>query len=40
MAAKQRNILSTLVLIGGTIFFTAALRKTETIPRSAEQLPQ
>jgi hypothetical protein len=31
---------STLVLKIGTTFLTAALRKTEVIPRSADQLPQ
>jgi hypothetical protein len=40
MAARQRNILSTLVLKSGTIFLTAALRKTEATARSADQLPQ
>jgi hypothetical protein len=40
MAARQKNILSTLVLKSGTIFLTAALRKTEDTPRSADQLPQ
>jgi hypothetical protein len=39
MVARQRNILSTLVLKIGTIFLTAALRKTEATPRSADQLP-
>jgi hypothetical protein len=40
MAARQRNILSSLVLKIGTTFFTAALRKTEATPRSVDQLPQ
>jgi hypothetical protein len=40
MAARQRNIFSTLALKMGTIFLTAALRKTEATPRSAEQLKQ
>jgi hypothetical protein len=40
MAAKQRDTFSTLVLKIGTTFLTAALLKTEAIPRSAEQLPQ
>jgi succinyl-CoA synthetase beta subunit len=40
MAARQTNTFSTLVLKVGTIFLTAALRKTEATPRSAEQLPQ
>jgi hypothetical protein len=40
MAARERNILSTFVLKSGTIFLTAALRKTEDTPRSADQLPQ
>jgi hypothetical protein len=40
MAAGQINILSTLVLKIGTIFLTAALRKTEVTAHSAEQLPQ
>jgi hypothetical protein len=40
MAARQRNILSTLVLKSGTTFLTAALRKTEVTPRPADQLPQ
>jgi hypothetical protein len=40
MAARQRNTFSTLVLKIGTTFLTAALRKTEAIARSAEQLPQ
>jgi hypothetical protein len=40
MAARQRNILSTIVLKVGTIFLTAARRKTEATPRSPEQLPQ
>jgi hypothetical protein len=35
MAARQINILSTLVLKSGAIFLTAALRKTEATPRSA-----
>jgi hypothetical protein len=38
MAARRRNILSTLVLKSGTTFLTAALRKTEVTPRSADQL--
>jgi hypothetical protein len=38
MAARQRNILSTLVFKSGTIFLTVALRKTEDTPRSADQL--
>jgi hypothetical protein len=33
MAARQRNILSTLVLRSGTIFLTAALRKMEATAR-------
>jgi hypothetical protein len=40
MAARQEYILSTLVLKIGTILLTAALRKTEATPRSAEQFPQ
>jgi hypothetical protein len=40
MAARQRNILSTLALKSGNIFLTAALCKTEDTPRSADQLPQ
>jgi hypothetical protein len=40
MAARQINILSTLVLKIGTIFLIAALRKTEATTRSADQLPQ
>jgi hypothetical protein len=40
MAARQRNILSTLALKSGTIFLTAALSKTEATLRSADQLPQ
>jgi hypothetical protein len=40
MAARQINILLTLVLKGGTIFVAAALSKTEATPRSADQLPQ
>jgi hypothetical protein len=39
MAARQRNTFWTLVLKIGTTFLTAALRKTEAAPRSAEQLP-
>jgi hypothetical protein len=35
MAARQRNILSTVVLKSGTIFLIAALRKTEDTPRLA-----
>jgi hypothetical protein len=38
MAARQ-IFLSTLVLKIGTTFLTAALRKTEAIPHSADQLP-
>jgi hypothetical protein len=30
----------TLVLKSGTIFLTAALRKSEATPRSADELPQ
>jgi hypothetical protein len=40
MAARQRNVLLTLVLKIGTTFLTAALRKMEATPLSAEQLPQ
>jgi hypothetical protein len=40
MAARQRNILSTLVLRNGNIFLTAALCKTEATPRSADQHSQ
>jgi hypothetical protein len=40
MAARQRNTFWTLVLKIGTTFLTAALRKTEATPCSAEQLPQ
>jgi hypothetical protein len=40
MAARQRNTFSTLVLKIGNTFLTAALRKSEATPRSAEQLPQ
>jgi hypothetical protein len=42
MAARQKNILSTLVLnsvlTSGTILLTAALRKMEDTPRRADQL--
>jgi ACT domain-containing protein len=40
MAARQRNTFLALVLKIGTTFLTAALRKTEATPRSAEQLSQ
>jgi hypothetical protein len=40
IAARHRNTFSTLVLKIGTTFLTAALRKTEATPRSADQLPQ
>jgi hypothetical protein len=40
MAAWQRNTFSTIVFKTETTFLTAALRKTEAIDRSAEQLPQ
>jgi hypothetical protein len=40
MAARQINVFWTLALKIGTTFLTAALRKTEDTPRSAEQLPQ
>jgi hypothetical protein len=40
MNARQRNTLSALALKIGTTFLTAALRKTEITPRSADQLPQ
>jgi hypothetical protein len=40
MAARQTNTFSTLVLKIGTTFLTAALRKTEDTPHSADQLPQ
>jgi hypothetical protein len=36
----KTNTFLTLVLKIGTTFLTAALRKTEAIPRSAQQLPQ
>jgi hypothetical protein len=39
-AARQGNTFSTLLLKVGTLFLTAALRKTEATPRSADQLPQ
>jgi hypothetical protein len=40
MAARQRSTFLTLVLKIGTNFLTAAPRKMEATPRSAEQLPQ
>jgi hypothetical protein len=40
MAARQRNTFSTIVLKIGTTFLTAALRKMEATPRSADQLPR
>jgi hypothetical protein len=40
MAARQRNAISTHALKIVTTFLTAALRKTEETPRSADQLPQ
>jgi hypothetical protein len=35
-----RKTFSTLILKIGTTFLTAALRKTEVTPHSAEQLPK